>query len=161
MRKMIAGLFVILTFLPLSSAFGDDARVLLEYRYGNQITSSEVTVLTDGLVIQRNRLQASYVYLPNIKLSKSEVDSLIKAVDAAALAAQTYTEGEPTAFGSSSGELSGFTTNGKATLLFAASLKDSYEKISLVYQDGADGKTLRAFIQNLVSDKMPLGIIGE
>jgi hypothetical protein len=156
--KGILSLAIGLLFASLGYA---DNRVLLEYRYGNQITASEVVILTNGLIIQRNRNQATYVYLSNTRLSQQEIVDLGKAVDLASSTASMSLEGEATSFGSSSGSLIGYTTEGRSVLLFGSLLREAGQKIKIVYQPGAQGKTIRQFIQNLVRDKMPLSFIDE
>ena len=79
---------------------------------GNQITNSEISVLSNGIVMQRNRIQATLIYQPSLTLSGSDLKKLLTAIEASLLMENTYKEEGQTSFGSSSGELTVYGAKG-------------------------------------------------
>ena len=158
LKKIILICFLTLPVL----AFCSPTYVVLQYDYGNQITRSGVVVLSSGLVMQNRTLQGRTTRLPDQTLTQPEIDKLIQNVDASSLTSQLTIPGNPTQDGSPSGALYGNTSDGYLVLLFVdARAKSIGDKDTVTYQLGDHGKAARAFINGLVSDRMPLNLIGE
>ncbi len=158
MKKMKMLLQIVLVFVSHSAFAATTIREMVRYSYGNQITHSEISVLSNGLVLVRNRTQATYNYMPNIQLKKSDLAVLSKNVDIASQEESTYKEGFPSSFGSSSGQLTIYASNNKSAIIFALGFGEEnnggLDKISEV--NTVAGNQIKKLIQAIAKDKMPL-----
>ena len=136
----------------------ENIRELLKYDYGNQITRSEISIFSNGLVIKRNRSQATYEYLANVWLKKEELAALTKNIELVMKDESVYRNGNPSNFGSSNGELKIYTSGGRARDVFALSRSESADglgKDKIVEIIGPAATQIRAMVQSMARDKMP------
>jgi hypothetical protein len=89
--------------IPIDGPMG----VLLTYRYGNQITGSELTVHDDGRVehIERTCCPPTSTPVTEADLDGTALAMLRAQIAAVAAAGTATTDGHPTSAGSSNGEL--------------------------------------------------------
>ncbi len=158
MKKINVLLQIFLVLATQSVFAATTIREMIRYSYGNQITHSDISVLSNGLVLIRNRMQASFYYMPNIQLKKTDLAILSKNVDEASQGESLYREGSPSSFGSSRGQLTIFSNNNKSAIIFALGFGDEnnggLDKISEV--NSAAANQIKKLIQSMANDKMPL-----
>lgn len=135
-----------------------NVRELLSYSYGNQITHSDISILSNGLVITRNRNQATYEYLPNVFLKKEDLAALMKNIELVMKDESIYRVGQPSSFGSSSGSLTIYTNGGRAREVFVLSRSDSTDisgKDKILEITSPVALQIKKLVQAMARDKMP------
>jgi len=109
--KMLSALFFV-----ASSAFAEEAKLLLKFRYENQINGSYIEIYNDGQfkVSEKECCPPRKKVIVNEKVSDETLNTLRARIKTAAQGEVDTREGSPTAMGSYSGELIGYDENGKA-----------------------------------------------
>ncbi|HVJ63618.1 MAG TPA: hypothetical protein VM901_00005 [Bdellovibrionota bacterium] len=145
--------------LVSSSAFAEEAKLLVKYRYENQINGSYIELYNDGLfkVSEKKCCPPHKKVIVSEKVSEETLNLYRARIKAAAQGEIDTREGSPTAMGSYSGELIGYDENGKAiTIREIIRSKDATGgndtvKINL----SAAAATIDESINRLVENRMP------
>ena len=160
LMKFIIGLIInIFSVVLVSTAFADvKVRELVHYRFGNQITNSEISILSNGLILVRNRAQATMEYLPNLKLKPPQASKLLKNIEVAMTEESIYREGAESTFGSSSGDLAIFSESGRFAFVFQLGRgeESNHKNDQISEKIGPASKQIKDLIQSIAKDKMPL-----
>jgi hypothetical protein len=150
-------LILILSFVSIT-AHAKATRILLEYDFGNQITRSGLTVLSNGLIMKTETLQGKTTYLTDRQLSPAELTKLVKNIDAAALAEPFRNDDIVAAMGGSYGDAKMYTSNGFISFLYTIVGGDGLKK-TVLCQQGSEADAIRNWIQKNVRDQMPIDLV--
>jgi hypothetical protein len=156
-------IFVIIFSLLMSSSLyaqTPTTYVLLSYDYGNQITRSGLTVLSNGLVMSSRTSQSQTSRLPDQQLPQDVLSKLTTSINLSAVAPQARFDGEPTTMGSSSGTLVGYTADGYASniLLVSRGAKPG-DSDTIIFQPRLESLEVVNFVNSKVQNKIPDPVI--
>ena len=126
-------IYVTPTFAVPATPTNPSVREIVHYSAGNQITRTEISILSNGLVMQRNRTQATYAYQQSLSLDSSQLKRLKFSIEQSVHGESKYSKPDHKfAFGDSNGELSIYADSNKSDFVKAISLEtdqDGYQKI--------------------------------
>ncbi len=132
--------------------------ILLNYDYGNQIIRTQMTVLSNGLVMLSTITHGRATRLPDEQLSPGALAKLISDIDNAANAPQVHIDGAITSYGSESGTLVGHTEDGFMTNIVAVIRNKSSapnQHDTVYYQLKGETLDVISFVDLRVQSKIP------
>jgi hypothetical protein len=142
-----------LMLLPLSSFASNP---ILEYKYGNQITGSVLTISDDGTVVHTERTCCAprTDVIPEAKLSEKQLVQLADWIAEAAQGKLKTTQGNPTAMGSSAGTLNTYQDDIIVIIheITRGNAEGSYDVVRKNSSAAAD--KIEALVNQYVKDKM-------
>lgn len=149
--------FILLVFLSITSSYASATNKIIDYRFGNQITGSTLTVFDDGSIHHSERIccppRAEPVEEAN--LSQEGLNQLLKWIDIASRASQASLEGGQSAEGSSSGELIAFDKNGKAVNIRTIEFGHGHGDLQAIhYNTAPESREIEKFVYEKVNRKM-------
>ena len=156
MKYLISFILFLITF---SIHANQSTHVVLSYEFGNQITRSTLTVLSNGLVMKSESLNGKNTYLADEQLTQKDTQILQSLIEKSFLSAPLYKENLPASLGGFYGEAKIYSKNGYTSFLYTVTGNQDLNSKSMVCQEGIAADHVRKFIQDRVQVKMPLTII--
>lgn len=150
---MMKNIFLLFLFLSAPLIY---AREILHYRYGNQITRSELSVQEDGsVVVIETTCCPPHSESTQFFLSENQFYGLEAAIENSSTTPLQVLEGEATTEGSSSGELIAWTEAGKKVIVRTIERSSSlFGKDILTINPSPQSRWVEDFVFDQVVQKM-------
>jgi hypothetical protein len=134
-----------------------EAREIISYWYGNQISGSELTIMSDGTINHKERRTPTNIEtITHAKLSATKLAELTGWIEAAPSGTLVESDGTETNLGSSSGSLKAFTPSGAEVVIETDARDgdgDGYNDLTI--NDSVAAMSIRTMIVNLVDRDLP------
>ena len=130
---------------------------LLEYRYGNQISASDLVLMSDGTIDHEERRTPTNIErVSHARLSSTQLAQVRAQIAAAANGSLTKSDGGATNLGSSSGYLHAFLADGTKVVIQLDARDEDGDGLNDVTNNTAPEATaLRAMVLGLVDRDLP------
>jgi len=128
---------------------------IVEYRFGNQIFGSEVSIQADGVIDhgERTCCPPHTDTVTEKKLSAAKLEQLLAAIDAASHADTKVTEGGPTTEGSQSGILEVHTAAGDKIVIHDIERTTTVDSVE--YNTAPEAAWIEALVAGIAEHDMP------
>ena len=144
------------TFAAPATPTKPSVRELVHYIAGNQITFTEISILSNGLVMQRNRTQATFAYQQSLSLDANQLKRLMFSIEQSVQDESKYSKAKDKfAFGDPHGELNIYANSNKSAYVKAISDElDENGYQTIVEKTSANAKFILDLVNSFAKNKL-------